>query len=229
MSIMKIKIIIIFLSLLLVSCEEENIQSGIQTNVTGKVIEYNFSPVQNVKVRIGEFKSHFVFDGGSQDYFVKYVDSTFTDLNGNYNMNFTTTGNGTSYKVIFENSPTDQSYIGYNDPIKIDKIGSDFILNNVYITKLYPCQVTINSNNISIFPIGIWHETTRTVNTPEINSASTYIKTIYITNYLTQTLNFYRTKPNGINQKAIFTFPPSNSTNTTTQNILLNETDFIDI
>ncbi|CAN1519998.1 hypothetical protein MCEGE10_01060 [Flavobacteriaceae bacterium] len=226
---MKSKIIIILLSFILVSCEEENIQSGIQTNVMGKVIEYNFSPVSNVKVRIGEFKSQFVFDGGSQDYFVKYVDSTFTDFNGDYNMNFKTTGNGTSYKIILENSPIDQSYIGYNDPIKINKIGGDFVSNNVYVAKLYPCQITINFNNISIFPIGIWHETTRTVNTPEINSASTYVKTIYITNYVAQTLNFYRTKPNGVNQKAIFTFPPSNSTSITNQSITLNETDFIDI
>ena len=84
-------------------------------------------------------------------------------------------------------------------------------------------------NNILILPIRIYHEKTRQLNNPEIINNSTFVKRIFITKYGTQKINFTRMKPNGIYQQAVFIFPASNSEALTTQNITLNDSDFVDI
>lgn len=226
---MKNNLIYLFLLLLLTSCEKENIVEGIQTNVSGKITDYYDSPITNAKVKIGEFKNRFVSDGGSTDYFHRYIDSTLTNSSGDYFMTFKTTGEGTSYKLIIENSPSDQSYFGLFDSIEIANLGNSFIFDCNQFTKLYPCDVTINLNNISTLPIYIWHDTTAPVNSPAITTNNTIVKRIYIDKFLPQTISFGRTKPNGVNQKAVFTFPASNSDSLTLQNITLNESDFLDI
>jgi hypothetical protein len=226
---MKNILICILFSLTLISCEKENIQSGIQTKVSGTLTNYLGAPIVNIKVKIGEFKNRFVSDGGSTDYFSKYIDSTYTNSLGEYEITFTSTGQGSSYRVIIENSPTDQSYYGLNDSVEIKNLGHAFVFNSIQFIKLYPCDVTINMNNITILPISIFHETTRQINNPEISSNTVFIKRIYITNNVMQKLTFQRIKPNGKYQKAVFTFPASNSELSTTQNITLNESDFIDL
>lgn len=227
-NIMKKQLIYLFSFILLVSCEKENIQRGIQTKVSGRLSTYYGESIINAKVRIGEFKNEFVSDGGSRDYFVRAIDSILTNSNGEYEITFKTTGEGSSYRLLINDSPNDQSFYGFYDSVEITNIGNPFIFNYNQFTKLYPCDVTINLNNITILPILIWHETTRIVNTPEITTNSTFVKRIYISKYNAQILNLSRTKSNGISQKAIFTFPASNSENLTTQIINLNESDFVD-
>ncbi len=226
---MKNILICISFLLVLVSCEKENVQSGIQTKVSGTLTNYLGAPIVNAKVKIGEFKNRFVSDGGSTDYFSKYIDSTYTNSLGEYEITFTTTGEGSSYRVIIENSPTDQSYYGLNDSVEIKNLGDSFVFNSIQFIKLYPCDVTINMNSISILPISIYHNTTRQLNNPEIISNTMFLKRIYITNNEIQKLTFQRIKPNGKYQQAVFTFPASNSELLTTQNITLNESDFIDL
>ncbi len=222
-------LIYLFSFLIFISCEKENIQSGIQTKVSGKLTNYDGEPISNSKVRIGEFKNKFVSDGGSTDYFSKYVDSTLTNNNGDYDITFKTTGEGSSYRLILENNPNDQSYYGLYDSVEIKNLGNPFVFNYNQFTKLYPCDVTINMNNILILPIEIYHETTRRIFNPEITTNSIFVKRIYITKSGTQKFTLQRTKPNGTYQQAVFNFPASNSTLLTTQNINLNDSDFIDI
>lgn len=214
---------------LLVSCEKEKIPSGIETKVAGRLSNYVGEPIINSIVKIGEYKNRFVSDGGSTDYFSKYIDSTLTNNNGEFEITFKTSGEGTSYKLILDNSPDDQSYYGFFDSVEITNLGNPFVFNYNQFTKLYPCDVTINMNDITIFPISIWHETTRIVDAPEIISNTTFVKRIFINKYGIQKLNLSRIKPNGVSQKAIFTFPASNTENVTTQTITLNEADFVDI
>ena len=226
---MKNILIYLFSLLLFISCEKENITSGIQTKVSGKLTTYEGEPIINSKVRIGEFKNRFVSDGGSTDYFSKFIDSTLTNNNGEYDITFKTTGEGTSYKLVLENSPNDQSYFGFYDSIQITNLGNPFVFNYNQFTKLYPCDITINMNNILILPLRISHKTTRQSRDPEITSNTTYIKRIYITKIGIQKFTLQRIKPNGIYQQAVFNFPASNSTLLTTQTINLNDSDFIDI
>lgn len=225
---MKNYLFYVLISLTLVSCEKENIPQGKETKVSGKLSDFFDFPVTNAKVKISEFKNKFVSDGGSTDYLSKYIDSTFTNNVGEYKINFKSTGNGSSYRLIVENSPNDQSYTGFFDSVEIKNIGANFVFNYNQFTKLYPCDVTINQNNILILPIRILHDSTRTLNDFEITTNLTIIKRIYTNKYSPQILTFQRLKPNGVYQKAIFTFPASNSEFLTLQNITLNETDFTD-
>ena len=192
---MKNNLIYFFFFLLLLGCEKDNIKSGIETKVLGKLTDYEGSPIVNSKVKIGEFKNKFIYDGGSTDYFSKYIDSTLTDNNGEYEMTFKTTGEGSSYRLLLDNSPIYQSYFGFYDEVVINKLGNQFIFNYNQFTKLYTCDVTINMNNILILPIRIYHEKTRQLNNPEIINNSTFVKRIFITKYGTQKINFTRIKP----------------------------------
>lgn len=223
------KIFYLFLFLLLVSCEKENIQSGIQTKVTGKLSNYQGEPIVNAKVKIGEFKNRFVSDGGSTDYFTRYIDSTITNNNGEYEITFKTTGEGSSYRLISDNNPIEQSYWGDFGYVEIKNLGKTFVFNYNQFIKLFPCDVTINMNNIQILPIRIFHETTRQINNPEITSNTTFVKRIFITKWEVQKFTLQRIKPNGTYQQAIFNFEASNSELLTTQNINLMDSDFVDI
>lgn len=224
---MKKKLIYLFLILLLVSCEKENIESGIETKVTGKLSNFQGEPIVNAKVKIGEYKNRFVSDGGSTDYFSKYIDSTVTNNNGEYEITFKTTGEGSSYRLSIDDSPIDQSFYGYFDSVEINNIGKSFVINYNQFIKLYPCDVTINMNNIQILPISIYHETTRQKNNPEITSNTTIVKRIFITKLGIQKFTLQRTKQDGTHQQAIFKFPASNSELLTTQTINLNDSDFV--
>lgn len=226
---MKKNLIYLFFFLLLVSCEKENIQSGIQTKVTGRLSNYEGEPIVNAKVKIGEYKNKFVSDGGSTDYFSKYIDSTLTNNNGEYEITFKTTGEGSSYRLLIDNNPIDQSYYGYYDSVEINNLGNPFVFNYNQFTKLYPCDVTINMNSIQNLPIRIFHETTRQVNNPEITSNTVFVKRIFITKFGIQKFTLQRIKPNGTYQQAVFNFPASNSELLTTQNINLIDSDFVDI
>jgi len=226
---MKKKLICMFFFLSLMGCEKENIESGIVTKVTGKLSDFQGKPIVNAVVKIGEFKDKFVADGGSFDYFLKYIDSTSTNNNGEYEITFKTTGEGSSYKLMIDNRPIDQSYYGYSDFVEIKNIGNSFTFNDTNFVKLYPCDVTITMNNIQIFPIVIDHDSTRKINSPEITSNSTFVKRIFINRFGIQKITFLRLKPDGKHQKAVFTFPASNSELLTTQNINLTDSDFVDI
>lgn len=225
------KIYCFFIIITLFSCEKDTIPEGLETRVFGTLTDYYGIPITNAKMKVGEYKFKPNSVNGGFDTFQKWIDSSYTNQNGAYDFTFKTSGKGTSYKLILENSPTEtqQRYWSLLDPIYINNIGKSFNFSTNQLANLYPCDVTITMNNLTVFPIFIAHDTTFNSATPEINSNATHIKRIYIIKYNTQTLNFYRTKPNGVNQKAIFSFPASNAATITTQNITLSDTDFIDL
>ncbi len=218
--------------LIFIGCKKENIASGINTRVYGKFSDYLYSPIPNAKLKVGEYKFKFNSVNGGTHIFQKWTDSTYTNSNGEYDFTFRTSGQGSLYKLTLDNSllDTQQKYWSLLDPVEIKNIGSSFNYSTNEIVLLYPCDVTINLNNIVHFPIEIHHKTTRkSGNDVAINSNSIYVRRIYIDEYFAQTLSFYRTKPNGVIQKATFQLPATNTRALTTQNITLNEIDFIDI
>ena len=225
---MKRIILIVLVAVGLSACDEENLPKDISTTVHGVLSDPLGLPIVNASVRVAEYNKRFVSDGGAQDEFVGFVGSTVTNASGEYQLTFTTTGNGDTYKLILENSPQDQSYIGYYDPVEIENIGGDFNFSYNSFFLLYPCQITIQPDVLEHFPIFIYHETTRSSPNPEITSNETFLKTIYISHYSEQTVQFSRVKTDGTAQIAVFTFGASNSQNPTMQNIVLAERNFID-
>ena len=94
--------ILTFFSLLITSCEEDPIQADIETLVFGKIYDStNDIPIVNEKVRLAEFSTQGTFSGTNY-IFKGFIDSTLTDINGEFSLPFTTTGNGNKYSIQLE-------------------------------------------------------------------------------------------------------------------------------
>jgi hypothetical protein len=235
---MKIKhLIIILISFFLIQCSKDDpkfLPAGIETRVSGRITDINNSPIHNVKLKIGEYKitsKGFSIYGNLPD-FVKDLELTETDSNGEYNFTFKTSGQGNYYALEIQPSPIDeQKYWNCCYNSKIDNIGNNHYFDYNQLIKLFPCDVTINLNNVTDFPLKVNHETTHqnNNNSNDIIDNNQVVRRIYIKKYNTQTLQISRTKSNAIRQIATYTFPASNVETLSTQNITIKESDFINI
>jgi len=219
------KYLVFTIFLLSFTCEVEHpIPAGLETNVSGKVLNYDNTPVANAKILIAEYKS----DLGNLT-LVRYVDSTVTNLNGEYKMKFKTSG-GTRYYLAIDNYNGDYTYYynyGYdindpNDLVEIGNIGNNFVYN-FFVTKLYPCDVTINTSGIKHFPIYVYQDAF--LKETEITSNTSIVKRIYIDGIQSEEqLIFSR---NGGLESAVINFPVIYSNGLFKQNITIHETDFL--
>ncbi|KAF2510685.1 hypothetical protein EYY60_09225 [Flavobacterium zhairuonense] len=231
------KILLLFFLFVLASCDKDPvlIQSGIETKVNGKITDDHDVPISNLIVKVGEYK---VTTTGSylvsyEDHeFIKWVDSTFTDNNGNYDFVFKTTGKGNFYQLSFGKEAKDKEPQVLWRPFTVNitedandlkYIGKQFEFNSKNLILLYPCEVTFKVNNVTTFPTGPSHNLTYTTYNITANGESK--QTLYIDKYNKQIVDFYRTK-NGVLQKASYEFPASNVEDTTYQTITVEETDF---
>jgi hypothetical protein len=235
---MKIKLIfIVLLSFFFIQCskdDEKLLSAGIETRVSGKITDNNNAPISNVKLKISEYKitsNGFSIYGNLPD-FVQDLELSETNSNGEYNFTFKTSGQGNYYALQIQPSPfNEQRYWNCCYNSKIENIGDIHYFNYNQLIKLFPCDVTINLNNVSDFPLKVNHETTlqNNNNSNDIIDNNQVIRRIYIMKNNTQTLQISRTKSNGTRQVANYTFPASNVETLTTQRITINETDFINI
>jgi hypothetical protein len=213
-----------------IGCETDNIKSGIETRVYGKLTDFYNTPVVNEKVLIGEYKGTFNMNNGGGQYLQKWIDSTYTNALGEYDITFKTSGEGTSYKLKMDDSPAIlQKYWVSLPSVEIKNLGSSFNYSTNAILIVYPCNITFKPNNILIFPLRVSAETTLYDTTFEIRSNAQTTKTIFIDKYTPQNVYITRTKANGSYQRAVFTFPASNVETLTTPNITITEADFNDI
>lgn len=236
---MRVNIIfIVVFSLFLAGCtndEEDLYREGIETRVTGKISDINAAPIDNVKLRVAEYEREFIRQGpagGNYHYtLIKYVDSTKTNVNGEYNFTFKTTGKGNFYKLSVEKAPVeDQSYWHCClEDVDMDNIGKVFNHDFKGLTKLYPCDITITLNNISDFPLNFSHETTFFDDSYTITSNVTVVRRLYIEKDKVLRFNLWKTKANGKRQAAYYNFPASNTEALTTQKITINESDFVNL
>jgi hypothetical protein len=239
---MRNKLLLFVLLFTLMGCEKDTvlIKSGIETRVFGKIKDYHAKPISNLKIKVAEYK---VTNTGSyivsyEDYeFIKWVDSTNTDTNGNYDFVFKTSGKGNYYRLFFSEGTKENEPQVIWDPFFIDithssndmtYIGKEFEYNTNNFIELYPCQITFKVNNLQTLPITPSHEWTYTYNLKSITANGTSVQTIYIQKYLKETVNLYRTK-NGNIQSATYEFPASNIEGVTYQTISVEETDFTDL
>ena len=225
----------LFLSLFLnmeCRCDEETLVEGLETRVQGIVYDsLNRLPVANQKLIIGEYEDYFVFDGGHRVYFIQNLDSTYTDEKGNYDIVFSTSGQGSIYKIIPEQTNTVWTY--YQEPVRIQNIESENEINFNFMN-LYPCYLNITLNNIEHLPIDIFSPvalmgsgfTDDVNNLEEINmSTSSITRKIYLNRKRASWVNFIRKYNDTITQVASFSIP-SFYESTTEYNINLTNEDF---
>ena len=218
----------LYLVILLVfaGCEEEEpLSAGIQSRVYGHIMDIFDvnTPIENYKIKIGEYRRDFRFDGGAYDVFVKFIDSTTTDENGNFDLTFGTTGNGSNYKLHCEE--TDQVWTIYQDPIDIPNIGAENQVNLGFI-HLYPVDLKITLSNLDYLPINIKAPLRPfSLENLSVNNLE-QIRRIYVSKLEEDEVKFYRNLPDGTLQIATVTIPATNATTLTEYNINLTNADF---
>jgi hypothetical protein len=248
---MTVKFKILFIgifSLVLFACEKDNVElipSGIMTNVHGRITSRNGEPVSNVIIRVGEYKEYggasypSGFGSPSID-LIQYANTVHTDADGNYDFVFVTSGKGNLYRLevgqYSASAAENQAYWGYYSqaitqfPNDKTHLGKPFEYNNDQLVKLYPCEVTLQFNGATIFPIGLFHEYTYPMYLPDVSSSETTVRKIFIDQFTDQKLILSRRKPNlGAEQTATYIFPASHTPTPTAQTVIVNESDFVDI
>jgi hypothetical protein len=234
---MKKLIFLLAITFTLSCCEKDAsdlLSEGIETRISGRITDLYNSPISNVKLKVMEYKStssSWSLYGNFPD-FIQDIEVSETNANGEYDFTFKTSGKGNIYQIEIQPSPiSEQKYSNCCHSEHIPNIGNPFIFNYNQLIKLYPCDVTINLNNVSDFPFQVYHQTTLypNNNTSDIISNNQVIRRIYISKYNPQKLSINRIKSNGIKQVATYTFQASNVETLTIQSITINETDFKDI
>lgn len=223
----------------LMGCKKDPvlIKSGIETRVLGTITDDHGEPISNLKIKVAEYKvtntgSYIV---SSEDYeFIKWVDSTYTNTNGNYDFVFKTSGKGNYYDLVIgeETKLHEPQMIFLERYVPITQeandmtfIGKQFEFNSDDLIRLYPCRITFKVNNVETFPVRISHEYTRGFNLNDLTTNGTFEQTIYIQRYNKETVTLFRMK-NGVGQRATFEFPASNVQEMTYQTITVQEADF---
>lgn len=128
-------------SLLIISCEEDPIPANIETLVYGRIYDStNDIPIVNEKIKIAEY-STVGTPSGTSYIFKSFVDSTTTDINGEFNFPFNTTGNGNKYQLQLD----------YNEQVHIPNL-VEFIQDenignqeefNFEALRLYPIDLRV--------------------------------------------------------------------------------------
>lgn len=148
---MKKLIFTIIISTFLLSCEEEPLQQGIETQVFGQIYDsVHGRSIENVKIRIAERIRQGTL-AGTRFNFKGFVDSTITDANGRYDLSFETSGNGTIYDVELE-LREDVSFRSISEIIKEENIGGSEEINFKAL-KLYPVNLKITTKETFSSPI----------------------------------------------------------------------------
>lgn len=216
------RVCVVILFAIFVSCEKEPIKEGVVTNIQGIISDgRNQLPFENLKLKVGEYKSRRA--GIYMTYeFIKWIDSTYTNSEGYYNLDFVTSGKGDNYRLhVVENIDT---WTYYFDPIDIYMIGKDNNRNLDFL-HLYPINLVIELNNLEAVPIEI--DVDLFSDLEDINSnTGTIERTLYCDKNTDSKIIFRRKTANGIYQNFTVVVPASNSSSLTTYNLTLNNTDF---
>ncbi|MUP46507.1 hypothetical protein E0K83_12240 [Gramella sp. BOM4] len=203
-----ILIILVSTFCMCLKCEDSMLPEGIETKVYGQIYDQiNDRPVINQKLIIQELNHEPGFQIGSNIDYIADIDSTFTDENGKYELVFETTGQGDTYQIF---SPrTKQVWTYYQDAIEIEDIGASNEIDFNFL-HLYPVNLLINVNeDFNFLPVRISHRYTLNRSLEDIETISNEInRQIYIPLNFGQTVDFYRTKPDGQNQVYSFEIPP---------------------
>jgi len=241
---------------LLLSCENDDqpglIPAGIETRISGHITSINGESLSDVEIRIGEYVQ--TTSGGcyscpaptnSNEEFKNWAKTINLSPNGDFDFTFQTSGAGNFYKLFVGSNP--EPWVGQgtipffvqqvDNPIVVNLtteandrsiIGKEYSLNSA-LRKLYLCEVNVQFNLTSSYPIEPVHLYTYASNNKMITTFTnpTTIN-LFIDKADPQTLILERNRDNGVRQRATYTFEASHVEQPTVQNITVNEEDFID-
>ena len=218
-----------FLMLLFSSCEDTLEPSGIETKVFGRVYDnINNLPITNQKLLISEWNSIPQITPGPNDDFIQFLDSTYTDIDGYYDITFTTSGKGDLYYISYENDDSIWTY--YKNPVEIENLGDDNEIDYEFL-KLFPVNLLITLEpDVEYLPIQISSLDFTYIPTPELLTETNvqYTKQIFTDKNTDDQLKLFRTKPDGLYQTATYSIPATNTSELAEFEIFITNDDFID-
>lgn len=205
-------------------CEDYMDPGGIESTVYGTVYDsINDMPFVGQKMLIVESNTHGFY---SHNEFIQILDSTYTDVNGFYELTFSTSGKGDTYSVMPERE--DDIWTYYQDPIEVETLdlGTEVNFNFLH---LYPAVLNIFVNNdVEYLPVKVTYRY-HGRNYISIEETDTVIQErIYIDKNFPQKIKFFRNISLNNNEHFIYTIPATNTTEETEYNINVSNADFID-
>jgi preprotein translocase subunit YajC len=193
------KISLLIILTLPFSCKKLHTDAGIDTNVSGIVMDYKSQqPIKNIPIYIDEYETGF--------YGPKYratIDSTKSGVDGKYKIHFSTTGQGIQYRIGFK--PGGNFYILHDDVTL--NVGKDTVVN-FYATQYHilkaRIEMTDNPNppmrvsTIAGLQANVWSTNNDTLvfmkvipnQKNEIQYTITNVDTPSVYNYKVDTINF---------------------------------------
>ncbi len=206
--------------------EEDYLPAGIETRVYGNIYDnFNNLPVSNQKLVVAEYQRDFRFDGGVYDVFVQELDSTISDVNGNFDFIFETGGMGTKYKIYPRHNPS--IWTGYEGARDLENIGDEEQIDFNY-SNLTRCTLIVNIDNVDFapFPISIFSSQNHNNTEDIVESNGIVERVVFLFPSSDETLFIGRTLDDGTRQAATFTVPASNSLEDRVFEVTLTNNDF---
>lgn len=235
---MKIKFalpFLVFLMMLLTSCEDVFEPKGTETRVYGRMYDNeNQLPLTNHKLKISEYNLIPGFGPTPNIDFIQYLDSTTTDSFGYFELVFKTSGKGDQYylETDFEHSNfyglTDENVFSLNQSrsIKIENLGEDLEIN-YDITFYYPVELKFTLDaDVQFLPIRISKPYSRYID--NLTETGIEISRIYqIDKNSNWQVILTRQTLEGQKQRVVFEMPPTNSSELTSFEFYVNDADFV--
>ncbi|MGC1473394.1 MAG: hypothetical protein WA775_12450 [Psychroserpens sp.] len=222
---MKKKLIFILslYSLLFISCEKEPIPADLETLIFGQIYDStNDLPIINKKLKIAEYREVGTFSGTSY-IFNGFIDSTYTNINGEYNLPFRTTGNGRSYLIQIEYD--NEVYISNSDEnIQDDIIGEQLELNFEAL-QLYPVDLRVITTNIINQEITVYQQFPGGITDRIAPATQNSVRRIWVDKNIANGINFSIREPNP-NLNYDIEIPINNTTELYEYEVEINSTDF---
>lgn len=143
--------LLISLLFLFTRCEDYFDPRGLKSTVYGTVTDtVNDIPFVGLKMLIIESNTNGFY---STEEFIQVLDSTYTDVNGYYELNFTTSGKGDFYSVVAERKDSIWTY--FQDPVEVETtdLGTEVDFNFLH---LYPAILNIRvAKDVEFLPVGV--------------------------------------------------------------------------
>ena len=212
----------ILLACLFLSCDGDPIEEGVETTIEGRIYdERNDIPFEDLKIKIAEYKIHRSGIYQNRE-FIQWIDSTYTDQNGDFFIAFKTSGRGDYYEFHAETGTDIWDY--YQSVFQIPYIGKSLSME-LDLLHLYPVRLVVALNEVEHLPLKIRPQFYQKVE--EIKTGSGTAERIIYTDKNSETTVYFSRNPEpNVYEGYTAKIPASNSMELTDFNLTINNSDF---
>lgn len=217
-------LLLISLLFLCMKCEDYLEPGGIEATVYGRVYDsVNDIPIADFKIKVIESNTTGFYN---TEEFIQVLDSTYTDVDGFYELTFITSGKGDHYTLAPERDK-DNVWTYYQDAVEVEPSNSNLEVDFNFL-HLYPAMVNIRvDSDVEYLPVGFIHRYDKGV--IYIEETDTVIRRrIYIDKNTSPNIEFYQRISLNEWKYANFDIPATETTEEIEFDIHVTNADFKD-